>query len=42
MSDDYRCQHCGNNVLYRSDHQPTCQHYPARDWSTAELTEAQP
>jgi DNA-directed RNA polymerase subunit RPC12/RpoP len=24
----YRCRECGNLAMYRSDHQPSCVHYP--------------
>lgn len=26
--EDWTCRHCGNMVLYRIDHKPTCIHYP--------------
>jgi len=26
--EDWTCRHCGNIVLYRIDHKPTCIHYP--------------
>ena len=29
--EDYRCQHCGNLVLYRIDHKDECRHHPSHD-----------
>lgn len=29
--EDYRCRACGNLVLYRSDHQPSCEYHPIRE-----------
>ena len=29
MNHDYDCKECGNPVLFRSDHKPTCVHYPS-------------
>ncbi len=28
LPEDWTCKHCGNMVLYRIDHKPTCIHYP--------------
>lgn len=35
--EDYRCRHCGNLVLYRIDHKPTCRHHPTQQWATPTL-----
>ncbi|AYN58282.1 hypothetical protein PBI_KEPLER_55 [Arthrobacter phage Kepler] len=33
--EDYRCQHCQELVLYRTDHADWCRHYPkdVRRWN---------